>query len=390
MTERIVIVGAGVTGATAAQTLRKEGFEGSITLIGSEPIAPYRRPVVSKDLLAGTIALEKCLIDTESSWAAQDIALLTGTTVVAVEDGRVRLRTGEALAYDSLLLATGARANTLHPTPEARTHTLRGIEDIAALRDSILSTGSLLVIGAGLIGCEVAATARALGADVRILHAGTAPLERILPEAVSEVVRDLHAAHDVPIENDVLLSEIADDPGGTITATAIDGRTWTAGTVLVAIGSSPSDELARSAGLDVDNGILVDERYRTSRPGVFAAGDVANRFLPQLGQHERSEHWNSARYDGAAAAKSMLGQPAPDFETPWGWSSQYGVNIQFAGWMHPHDELVVQGSLPDRDFAALALRHGELVGAAAIGRPKELRTVRQTMESARPFPSVRR
>ncbi|QLY30591.1 FAD-dependent oxidoreductase [Nocardia huaxiensis] len=381
MTERIVIVGAGVTGATAAQTLRKEGFDGTITLVGDEAAGPYRRPAVSKELLAGTTPAEKCLIEPESYWAAQGIDLCTRTTVTDVEDGRVRLHTGETIAFDALVLATGARARTLHPAPDAPVHTLRGMDDAAALRDSFLSSGSLLVIGAGLIGCEVAATARLLGVDVRILHAGTAPLDRVLPRSVSDVVRGLHTEYGVAIEDDVLLSEIASTAGGTVTATAIDGRSWSAGTVLIAIGSAPNVELARSAGLTVDNGIVVDEQYRTSRPGIFAAGDVANRFHPHLGRHERSEHWNSARFDGVAVAKSLLGQPVPDFEAPWGWSSQYGVNIQFAGWMHPHDEIVVQGSLPDRDFSVLAMLGGELVGAAAIGRPKDLRTARQHLHS---------
>ncbi len=378
MSGRIVIAGAGVAGATAARTLRSGGYTGRIVLVGAEHHAPYRRPMVSKDLLAGARGIDRCLLEPESYWAQDDIDLRMATTVADIDTGRgrVRLSDGESLGYDSLLLATGARARRIGQHQPVRVRTLRGVADIGPLREAI-ETGPLLIIGAGLVGLEVAATARGLGGQVHILHAGVAPLDRIVPQEVSTLVRGLHAEHEVRIDDQVSLVGMEQIDRKGVVATAADGRLWTASSALVAIGAAPDTALARTAGIAVDNGILVDERYRTSAAGVFAAGDVASRFLPHRGRRERSEHWNSALAQGAAAAKSILGQPVTEPDIPWGWSSQYGVNLQFAGWMQPHDELVVRGSIESRNFTALALSGGALVGAVAIGRPGDIRAARE-------------
>ncbi|MFC9894696.1 NAD(P)/FAD-dependent oxidoreductase [Nocardia sp. NPDC127579] len=378
MTGQIVIVGAGVAGATAARTLRSSGYTGRIVLVGAEQHAPYRRPMVSKDLLAGTRELERCLLESESYWAGSDIELRVGTTVtdLCTDRGRVCLSTGESLGYDSLLLATGARARRLEHHPPLRVRTLRGVADIAALRAAI-ATGPLLIVGAGLVGLEVAATVRGLGGQAQVVNASAGPLDRVVPHEVSALVRDLHAEHGVRIDNDVELTGIEQIDSHGVVATATDGRTWSAASALVAIGADPDTALARTAGLEISDGILVDAHFHTSAPGVFAAGDVAARFTPQRRRHERDQHWNSAQAQGAAAAKSMLGQPDTDLEIPWGWSTQYGVNLQFAGWPHPCEDLVVRGSIADRDFIALALTEGALVGAVAVGRPRDLRTARE-------------
>ncbi|WP_067892750.1 NAD(P)/FAD-dependent oxidoreductase [Nocardia vaccinii] len=377
MTNRIVIAGAGPAGATAARTLRAEGYTGRIVLVGAEHHGPYRRPMVSKDLLAGTREIDRCLLEPEKFWAESDIELRVATRVADIDIDRRRLwlSTGEPLDYDALLLATGARARRLEQHPPMRVRSLRGVADIAPLRAAIES-GPLLIIGAGLVGLEVAATARGLGAEVMILHAGTTPMDRAVPPEVSALVRDLHAEHGVRIENDVRLAELDQIDRGGIVATATDGRTWAACSALVAIGALPDTALARTAGIAVDDGILVDERYRTSASGIYAAGDVASRFNPLLGRHERGEHWNSALADGKAVAKSMLGQEITDIDIPWGWSTQYGVSIQFTGRPAAYDELVVRGSIESRDFTALALEQGALVGAVAIGRPRDIRAAR--------------
>ncbi|WP_336082155.1 NAD(P)/FAD-dependent oxidoreductase [Nocardia sp. SSK8] len=385
MSGRIVIVGTGVAGATAAQTLRREGYAGEIVLLGAEPDLPYRRPAVSKELLAATASVERVLLKPVKFWADNAIELRPAIRVEAVDTDRatVRLHTGEVLGYDSLLLATGARARTIG-ADSPRVYTLRTRADVAGLHSAVDAGGSLLVLGGGLIGCEVAATARGLGARVTLLEAGPALLDRVVPAPVSEMVRALHREHGVTVETEVRTAELAEGGEGVIATTA-DGRAFTAAAALVAIGSVPDTALAEAAGIAVDDGIVVDQHYRTSASGVFAAGDVASAFHPHRDAFERAQHWNAAQSDGAAAAKAMLGLPAAPAEIPWGWTDQHGVSMQFAGWVHPHDELVVDGDPAARDFLAVALRAGRPVGAVAMARPRELRAARALIAAGDPW-----
>ncbi|MFE3445120.1 NAD(P)/FAD-dependent oxidoreductase [Nocardia sp. NPDC059180] len=375
MRGRIVIVGAGVAGASAARTLRGEGYTGQIVVVGGEPVLPYRRPAVSKEVLAGTAVEARLLIDSAEAWRTAQVEVRIGTWVEVIEPEhmRVRLSDGSILSYDSLLLATGARARTL-PGQHPSARTVRSIADAEMLRALVFDGGSLLVVGAGLIGCEVAATARGLGAAVTVVHAASAPLERVVPAILGAHMEHIHAGHGVAIHNDVTLDGLAHHEDG-VTATASDGRSWNASSVLVAIGSVPETALAETADVEVDNGIRVDEHYRTSVPGIYAAGDVANRYTPELDGFERSEHWNSAQAQGAGAARSMLGAAPAAAEVPWGWSTQYGVNLQFAGRIGSGDELVVRGA-DGQTPAVLALRAGRLVGAAGVGCPADIRAAR--------------
>ncbi|NEW47937.1 NAD(P)/FAD-dependent oxidoreductase [Nocardia cyriacigeorgica] len=375
MRGRIVIVGAGVAGASAARTLRKEGYSGQIVVLGGETMLPYRRPAVSKEVLAGTAVEARLLIDSAETWRAAEVEVRTGTWVEAIEPEHMRVRLGDGgvVSYDSLLLATGARARTL-PGQHPSARTVRSIADAQMLRALVFDGGSLLVVGAGLIGCEVAATARGLGAAVTVVHAASAPLERVVPSVLGAHMEQIHAGHGVAIHNDVTLDNLEHHDGG-VTATASDGRSWGASSVLVAIGSVPETALAETAEVEVDNGIRVDEHYRTSVSGIYAAGDVANRYTPEVGAFERSEHWNSAQAQGAAAARSMLGAAPVEAEVPWGWSTQYGVNLQFAGRIASADELVVRNGGSEAP-AVLALRAGRLVGAAGVGCPADIRAAR--------------
>ncbi|MFF2083065.1 NAD(P)/FAD-dependent oxidoreductase [Nocardia sp. NPDC058176] len=385
MSGRVVIVGTGVAGATAAQTLRREGYAGEIVLIGAEPDLPYRRPAVSKELLAGTASFDRTVLKPVKFWADNRIDLRPAMRVEAINTDRatVRLGTGEVLGYDSLLLATGARARSLE-TAATRVHTLRTRSDVTALQRAIDVGGSLLIIGGGLIGCEVAATARGLGAEVTLLNAGPVLLDRVVPESVSELVRGIHVEHGVEVENGVVTTQLVDTSDG-VTATGADGRTWTAAVALVAIGSDPDTVLAEAAGLAVNDGIVIDQHYRTSAPGVFAAGDATTGFHPLRGEFDRGQHWNSAMTAGAAAAKAILGHPAGPAEVPWGWTDQHGLSLQFAGWIHPHDDLVIDGTLDSRDFLAVALRDGRPVGAVAMARPRELRATRALIAAGEPW-----
>lgn len=385
MSGRIVIVGTGVAGATAAQTLRREGYAGEIVLVGDEPDLPYRRPAVSKELLAGTGSFDRAVLKPVKFWIDNRIDLRPAFGVDAVDTDRatVRLGTGEVLGYDSLLLATGARARSID-TASTRVHTLRTRADIAALQAAITAGGSLLIIGGGLIGCEVAATVRGLGARVTLLNAGPALMDRVVPAAVSELMRRIHAEHGVVVENDVVTTQLV-DAGAGVTATAADGRTWSAAAALVAVGSVPETGLAEAAGIAVNDGIVIDQHYRTSAAGVFAAGDATTGFHPLRGEFERGQHWNSAVTAGAAAALSILGHPATPAEVPWGWTDQHGVSMQFAGWLHPHDELIVDGDLDGKDFLAVALREQRPVGAVAMRRPRELRAIRPLIAAGEPW-----
>ncbi|WP_405136872.1 NAD(P)/FAD-dependent oxidoreductase [Nocardia sp. NBC_01388] len=376
MTQRIVIVGAGVAGATAAKTLRSSGYSGEIVLLGAEGSQPYRRPMVSKELLAGTAVERRMLLEAADFWPAQDIDLRTGSAVrgIDAERARVYMTDDSEIDYDALLLATGARPRRL-PGVGLGAHTLRGRGDIAPIRAAI-DDGSLLIVGAGLIGCEVAATAAGLGAQVTVVHAGPTPLDRVAPETIGEFFRKLHADNAVQIHTDVVLTEIEDVADGVL-ATATDGRRWTAGAALIAIGAVPETALAGAAGVAVADGILVDENYRTSIPGIYAAGDAAARFDPELDEYVREEHWNSAQAQGAAAAKAMLGVTPDRAQVPWGWSTQYGLNLQFAGRIRPGDELEVRGVPGTPDIAVLGRRGGRMTGAVAIGRPADIRAARE-------------
>lgn len=376
MSGRIVIVGAGVAGATAAKTLRAEGYSGEIVLLGAEDYPPYRRPMVSKELLAGTADQRRSRITADDFWVAHEIDLRTGVAVESIDPrhSRVRMADGNEIGYDSLLLATGARPRNL-PGGGSAALTLRGQADVAAVRSVIAEGGSLIIVGGGLIGCEVAATARALGSRVTLLHAGTALLDRVAPEVIGEYFRKLHSDNEVEVITSVVLDHL-DRARDGVTVTAADGRSWTAAGVLVAIGAVPDTELAITAGLQVDDGILVDERYRTSAPGVYAAGDAARRFDPRLGTHVREEQWNSAQTQGAAAAKNILGQDLVPGEVGWGWSIQYGLNLQFAGRIGPGDELVVHGTAGTADVTVYGQRAGRMVGAVAVGRPRDIHAAR--------------
>lgn len=372
MAHRTVIVGTGIAGVSAAAAMRRSGYEGDIELLGAEPELPYRRPPVSKEIVRGEKAPDEIRIKKPEWYEQQSVTLRTGVTVESVDTEAhvVRLAAGEEVGYDQLLLATGGRAR--NPWSASGVRTLRSLADAPRLQSELRPGSHLIVVGAGLVGSEIAASARTVGCEVTLLETAALPLPRLLPPELGELYVDLHKSEGVDLQTGVLVSSIEDEDGRTVVR-ASDGRTWSAPVVVVAVGMEPNVELAEAAGIEVANGIVVDEFGRTSAPDVFAAGDVANQPNGVLGGRHRVEHWQGAQNHGTAIGKVMAGEDIPFVEVPWCWSDQYGHNLQVTGWPETSHELVIQGSLADRNFIAYLLVDGAVRGAVGIGRPRDIR-----------------
>jgi 3-phenylpropionate/trans-cinnamate dioxygenase ferredoxin reductase subunit len=358
VTDTFVIVGGGLAGAKAAETLREEGFAGRVVLIGAEPELPYERPPLSKGYLLGSAPREEARVHPHAFYAEQEIELLTGVAVTALDPGeqRLALADGRELSYDRLLLATGAvpRRPPLPGIDLDGVHTLRTLPDSDALRQAFARQGTVVVVGAGWIGCEVAAAARSHGAEVVLVEQADTPLHAVLGAELGAWFGELHARHGVRVVTGTGVEAI--DGDGQVGAVRLSGgETIACDTVIVGVGVAPDTQLAEAAGLAIDNGIVVDQRLQTSAPHVFAAGDVASAFHPHYGRHLRVEHWANALHQGPSAARSMLGQDAVYERLPYFFSDQYDVGMEYIGLHGPDDRVEVRGSLDDADFRVLWL-----------------------------------
>jgi 3-phenylpropionate/trans-cinnamate dioxygenase ferredoxin reductase subunit len=350
-----VIVGASLTGAKAAETLRTEGFDGRLVLIGAEHERPYERPPLSKDYLRGEAGRETVYVHEAGYYAEHEIELLLGRTATSLDTSArvVELDGGEPLRYDRLLLATGAEPRRL-PIPGAELdgiHYLRSVADCDALRARLDHGGSVVVVGAGWIGSEVAASARQRGLDVTVIEPASVPLERVLGAELGAMYRDIHADHGVRM----LLGtgvESFEGAGAVERVRTSDGRALECDFAVVGVGVQPRTRLAEEAGLAVDNGILVDEHLQTETPSVFAAGDVANAQHPFFGERIRVEHWANALHQGPVAARNMLGRPEPYDNVPYFFSDQYDVGMEYAGYARTWDRVVLRGDPASREFIA--------------------------------------
>jgi 3-phenylpropionate/trans-cinnamate dioxygenase ferredoxin reductase subunit len=362
--ETHVIVGAGLAGAKAAEALREEGFDGRIVLVGTEPEPPYERPPLSKDYLRGESPREKARVHPDGFYASHDIELLQGTTVRAIDTGgrRVDLGAGAPLGYDRLLLTTGAEPRRLS-VPGAELdgiHYLRDLPDSDAIAARLeRGSGRVVVIGAGWIGAEVAASARQKGLDVALVEMAAVPLERVLGREVGAVYGDVHRDHGVELRARAGL-EAFEGEGRVERVRLAEGATLDCDFVVVGVGVTPRTALAEQAGIPVDNGILVSKRLETSVPGVFAAGDVANAFHPFYGRKLRVEHWANALNQPAAAARSMLGKPGAYERLPYFFSDQYDVGMEYTGYASDWDEVVFRGSPESLEFIAFWLKEGRV------------------------------
>ena len=369
-----LIVGASLAGATAAATLREEGFDGSLTLIGEEPHPPYERPPLSKEYLRGEEPFKKAFVRPPAFYKEHDVETRFGVRAIRIDPSEnvVELADNDRLHYDKLLVATGSRNRPLRiPGRDLDgVYDLRTVADCDRIRAEAASGRKAVVVGMGFIGCEVAASLRQLGVEVAAVLSGV-PLKRVLGEEIGRVVEGFHRDHGV----ELFLGDSVTALGGVDRVERVAtkrGRLIDCDFVVVGVGVEPVTDLLAGSGVKVDNGIVVDEYCRTNLEGIYAAGDVANHFHPVFGRSIRVEHRDNAANQGAAAARSMLGKQRPYDEVPWFWSDQYEYNLQYAGFATEWDQLVVRGSLEQRDFVAFYLKGGRLLASVGIDRGRDV------------------
>ncbi|MFD4631986.1 NAD(P)/FAD-dependent oxidoreductase [Streptomyces sp. NPDC058284] len=379
--QTFVIVGGGLAGAKAAETLRSEGFTGRVILIGDERDHPYERPPLSKGYLLGKEERDSVFVH-EPAWYAQaDVELHLGQTVVAIDRAAkaVRLGDGAVIRYDKLLLVTGAEPRRLEVpgTDLAGVHHLRRLAHADRLRHVLASlgrdNGHLVIAGAGWIGLEIAAAAREYGAEVTVVEPEPTPLHAVLGPEIGQMFADLHAEHGVRFHFGARLTEITGQDGMVLAARTDDGEEHPAHDVLAAIGAAPRTALAESAGLDLvdradGGGIAVDASLRTSDPDIHAAGDVAALRHPLFDTSLRVEHWANALNGGPAAARAMLGQDVRYDRVPYFFSDQYDVGLEYSGWAPPgtYDQVVVRGDTAKREFIAFWLSDGRVLAGMNV------------------------
>ncbi|GAA2369171.1 MULTISPECIES: NAD(P)/FAD-dependent oxidoreductase [Gordonia] len=379
----VVVVGAGTAGVTAAATLRAEGYDGPVTLIGAEPGTPYRRTALSKDLLGADLSESRIALQKPDFWASRGIDIRTRVSVTAIDTAArtVALDDGTRLDYRALVLATGGRP--IRPSwLAADVPALRTRDDAIAIRDGLNDSQRLVVIGGGLIGLELAASAAAHGMSATVVEAGGRVASRVMPAVVSDYLQRLHEGNGVRLH----LGSAAHS--ATSERVQLSGGAELAGTVVAAIGASPEVALAAAAGVPTGPaGIVVDSTLATEVPGVFAAGDAAGPPDLRTGRPARGEHWFGATDQGRAVAQSVLaglrGEPAAPFvEVPRAWTVQYGVNVQMVGWPTAEGEVELDGSIDDADATVRTVVDGELVGAVTIGRAAAARACRSEIAAA--------
>jgi 3-phenylpropionate/trans-cinnamate dioxygenase ferredoxin reductase component len=376
MSDPIVVVGGGLAAGSAVTELREGGYDGDIELFADEHHVPYERPPLSKAVLRGEKPAESAYVQPASWYAEHDVVVRTGAHVDSVDPTAQTVSTdGRETKFSSLLLATGARVRTLpiEPTDQVEVHYLRNIDDSAALHARLGPDRHLLVVGAGWIGMEAAASARELGTTVTVVDPAEQPLLAVLGPEIGARFAAVHRDHGVDLRTRTALDHLE---GGEAILT--DGSTIPVDTVLVGVGVVPNDDLASEAGLRVDNGVLVDSRLRTDHPRIFAAGDVANALHPLLGERVRVEHWQNAIGQGKTAAHAILGEPVSYADLPYFFTDQYDLGMEYFGYIGSggFDDLTVEPGKTDDAFAAYWSREGRLVAAMHVNqwdRSDELR-----------------
>ncbi|MEU1269652.1 FAD-dependent oxidoreductase [Streptomyces sp. NPDC005799] len=379
----VAVVGASLAGLSAARSLRGQGYDGRLVVIGEEFHRPYDRPPLSKEFLAGTLGEADLVLETDDEDLGADWLLGARAVGLDARDRAVRLADGREVRADGVVIATGAAARTLPGSAGlAGVHTLRTLDDARALRVELARGGRLVVIGGGFIGAEVASTARALGLDVTVVEAAPTPLAGPLGETIGALVSALHADHGVRLLCGVGVKGL----GGEKRVDAVlleDGRTIPADIVVVGVGARPCVEWLAGSGVDLDNGVKCGADGRTSLAGVVAVGDCANWYDPRAGLHRRVEHWTGARERPGAAIATLLaggavepGVPRP----PYFWSDQYGIKIQFAGHAAGADSVTIEeGAAEDRNVLAVYRRSGQPVAVLGMNQPRLFTRLRKQL-----------
>lgn len=386
---RFVLVGGGVATAATATGLREAGYDGEIVLVAGEPHLPYERPPLSKEYLAGTFALADFQANEEGWYAEHAVEAVLGTRVMALDPGagRVSLSDGRSLGYDALVLGTGVRARTLPGFAGERVHALRTLADSERLGERLAPGRHLAILGAGFIGCEVAAVAVARGVRVTIVEPEPLPLARALGPEIARAMLGIHGERGVEIRTGQVVTAMTETASGLELRTR-GGEVIECDELLVGVGSVPNAELAVEAGIDVSDdlggGILTDEYGRTSAPDVYAIGDVALRHHPEHGRRIRVEHHDTARRHGQNLARNLLGRAEPFTEQHWFWSWQHEHNLQSLGpppgaASAGAGERVVRGSVEERSFSVFSLVDGRITAMVALDRPRDVMQARKVM-----------
>lgn len=381
----VLIAGGGMAGFQTASSLRDLGFEGDITIIDASNTPPYDRPPLSKDYLLGSSTIEHLAFAKPEWYVEKNISLVLGSAVTALhpDTGTVALANGQELSGDVVVLAVGgaARKLPLDKGTASNIHTLRTIEDANALHASITVGTRLLIVGAGLIGAETASSAAKLGATVTLVDPFEPPLVNIVGPAMAEYLHAHHAGSGIRTIKGSLTELVADDSGNYVAALLESGERLELDQILVGIGIIPNTQLASEAGLEVDNGVIVDASHRTRHPRVFSTGDVARTRTADGELVRRNEHWESARLSGTATARGILGLDPAVADSHWFWSDREGIHLEVAGDMTAPAESVYRGSPEDDSFVLFRVNGSTLVAAASINDSMAVRAARRIIEA---------
>jgi len=381
-----IIIGASQAGGWTAKTLRNEGFEGTVIMIGEEPYLPYERPPLSKDALLGETDVESTYFWPPETYEEDriDVRLNTRVTAIDREAKTVTLDNGETLTWDKLAITTGARVRPL-PIDGADlsgVHYLRNMDDTLAIREDAVKGGTAVIIGGGWIGLECAATLGKLGCKPVVVEFADRLCGRAVTPDISDWMLEFHRAKGVDVRLNTGVEKLEGD-GAVSRAILSDGSAIDCSIVVIGIGVLPNVELAEEAGLEVDNGIVVDEFCRTSDPDIFSAGDVTNHPNGLLGRRIRLESWENAMNQGINAGKSMLDAGAPYSEIPWFWSDQFDANIQMIGLPEEWDETATRGDKSANEFVEFYLKDGVIVGAISVNSTRDLRFGKRLMQAGK-------